>query len=125
MKLDEFICDSLSQIMTGLYIAQDKLKLGDKRIGFINPKWGSEKDHAVYTTEVAFDIAISVTEQNDTGGKVQLKVVAIGIEGGKEISIENSRVSRISFKVPVYFPHIEVIGALPIHSKITMPTNAE
>ena len=124
MNLDDFISESLSQVMKGIDNAQKNLSTGNPLIGYINPKWGEEKDHASYTAEVTFDIAISVTEQKESEGKVGVKVVALEIGGGKEVSIENSRVSRISFKVPVYFPHMVVTDAPPRHAQLTNSPNA-
>ena len=108
MNLDEFIRESLLEVLRGIKEAQKITNEQGAGVGVINPKWGQEKDHHKYVSEVAFDIAISAAEQTSRGGKAGLRVVALEIHGGGDASYEASRVSRISFKLPVAFPSVAV-----------------
>ena len=115
MNLDEFIKESLLQLLKGVKEAQENSEDNGKVLGIINPKWGEDKDYHKYTSEVVFDIAISVVEQKDTGGKASVKVPVFEIGGGREVSLESSSVSRVSFKLPVSFRVVPVpdVDALP------------
>ena len=109
MNLDAFISESLLEVLKGIKDAQEITNKRGAGVGVINPKWGNETDHYNYESEVAFDIAISATEQKSGGGKAGIKVVAIELGGGGNVSIENSHVSRISFKLRVAFPSVAVV----------------
>ena len=125
MDLDDFIAESLMQIAKGVHGARTNFSKEASQIAVINPKWGEQRDHSVYTSEVSFDIAISVTEQTERGGKVGLKVVALEIGGVKGSTFENSRINRISFKVPVYFAQTEIVDAAPRDVQPAISSNAE
>ena len=111
MNLDEFIKESLLQILKGIREAQKETENQGNETGVINPKWGEEKDYYKYKSEVAFDIAISAVDKTGGGGKAGVRVLALEIGGGGEVSHESSRVSRVSFKLPVSFRVVPVIGA--------------
>lgn len=108
MNLDVFIRESLLEVLKGIKTAQEITNEQGAGVGVINPKWGNEKDHYRYESEVAFDIAISVTEQKSGGGKAGIKVVGLELGGGGDVSIENNHVSRLSFKLRVAFPSVAV-----------------
>jgi hypothetical protein len=103
MKLDQFVSDTLIEIMTGVADAQHRWATGGKK-GTINPVWGGYEKGQQAVREVTFDVAVTVSES--TNGKVDggIKVVGVGVEAGLNKKAENSNVSRISFSVPVAPP---------------------
>ena len=113
MNLDEFIKDSLLQVLKGIKEAQDISNEQGPGTGAINPKWGQEKDHYRYTSEVSFDIAISASKQSDKSGRAGLRVVALDIEGEGTRTSQSSHVSRVSFKVPIALPAVIVTDVSP------------
>lgn len=48
MNLDEFIKESLLQILKGIREAQKETENQGNETGVINPKWGEEKDFYKY-----------------------------------------------------------------------------
>ena len=113
MNLDEFISESLMQILQGIRTAQQNTNEMGPGIGIINPKWGTAPDHATYISEVGFDIAISAVDQQTGGGKAGLKVLSVEVGGARETSTERSSVSRVSFRLPVSFPAVTVTDVPP------------
>ena len=100
MKLQEFVKETLIQVIEGVRNAQGMLSEKD---GAINPRAlslsgpihnGRELQH------VDFDVAVTVIEESGVSGRIS--VFGIGAKGGA--SEENSTVSRIKFKVPVGLP---------------------
>ena len=114
MNLDEFIKDSLLQVLKGIKDAQDISNEQGSGTGVINPKWGKDKDYHRYISEVGFDIAISATKQADRGGQAGLKVVALDIRGEGKQTSQSSHVSRVSFKVPIALPAVIVADSSPL-----------
>ncbi len=108
MELEQFISKALLQILQGIKSAQDELRDNDNYKGVINPKWGSEQDYSNYVSEVGFDIAITASEQSSDGGKGGIKLAVVEVSGGRENSSERSSVNRVSFRLPVAFPVLEV-----------------
>ena len=112
MQLNEFIKETLIQIITGANKANESLKddgalvfpanivTTDGRIVY------AKTDHPmpVPISTIKFDVAVTEsTERGKTGG-IGVTVASIGI--GTKRTEENSTnsVSRVSFEVPVLFP---------------------
>lgn len=112
MELKEFIKETISAISSGLKESQDELKSAGV---IINPKYtvknetrhylANEQDFLGKTevTELFFDVAVEVSESSS--GKSGIGISKV-IEAGKSKSTEdsNSKMNRISFKVPLLFP---------------------
>ena len=114
MNLDDFIKDSLLQVLKGIKDAQDISNKQGPGTGAINPKWGKDKDYHRYTSEVGFEIAISATKQSDKGGQAGITVVALDIRGEGKQTAKSSHVSRVSFKVPIALPAVIVADSCPL-----------
>ena len=108
MELQEFIKQSLVQIVKGVNEAQNEaIDVGAR----INPVGkllsGGGETHFVQTElnpqSIQFDVAISVSEEKTAGGKIS--VLANILNLGAEAKMENlsSLVHRIKFEVPVEF----------------------
>lgn len=53
---------------------------------------------------VDFDVAITVTETDQSGGGGKLAIAGIGISGKLSSATETSAVSRLRFQIPVLYP---------------------
>ena len=109
MKLDEFVGQTLIQIIQGVRSAQKTAEEhGVTELGYINPRPDHVKYVVNYQTPISFDIAITVTDESRSDIKGGIQVVGIGIGGKDESSSQNSTVSRVSFNLPVVFPFTSV-----------------
>lgn len=113
MKLQEFISESLTQILNG--VAETAAENTTDKAG-INPKLANQPgrlmSHGEIVTEegsllqfVEFDI--SVTTQKDSNAKsgFGLFVGAVGIGTKGELSASDISLNKIKFKVPISFPY--------------------
>jgi len=105
MTLQDFVRDSLIQITTGVAEARGQNNRVSPYVSSNDKPSG-----AFYTTEgsvaflVEFDVAVTVSEKKDGSGKAGISVASIfTAEGGGGLSVEQSRASRIQFRVPVVF----------------------
>jgi hypothetical protein len=111
MKLEEFITETINQIISGISKTHDHAK---EMGATVNPKLKREvRRHSTGETKVEsrspihtveFDVAVTTTEGKGTKGGIGVFVgpVGIGSQGQRESS--NTSVSRIKFSVPVIFP---------------------
>lgn len=123
MDIQEFVKASIIGIMSGIKEAQKEYDLGNSALDpLICPAWGpplsenggSAKGHADKIHELAFDLAITVSEASSAKAKGSGKVQVIGVYSGElgckaESSGIQSTISRISFKVPVRYP-LAILG---------------
>ncbi len=115
MDLKEFVEETLTDIFLGVAGAQKRITdIG----GEINPaiKTGAmgstfvpdslrQKQAAHKTLCVAeFDVALTVSDKEQKGGKIGVLLWDIGAGGGKSESAEASQVSRVKFSVPYKLP---------------------
>jgi hypothetical protein len=92
MELDEFVCKTLEQVISGVKKSHEHAKSLGSRIamkGF---------------SHIEFDVAVTVTEGSESkkGGGITVWGVAGNAEG--KSATTNSSVSRIKFSVPVCLP---------------------
>lgn len=111
IKLEDFVAESLSQIVLGVKKAQD-LVSGTGAV--ISPQMRMTKDVAsvgdaeglggqpVY--KVSFDVAITVNEATGASGGIGVAagIFALGSKGESKDSFGNT--SRIQFSIPVVLP---------------------
>jgi hypothetical protein len=112
LKLEEFISETLKQIINGVSEAQlyalEKnacvnpsgltFRTDQGQIRLYNPQTGD------IAQEIHFDIAVTATEGTGTKGGVGVFVGALGLGSQGQSEKESSIVSRISFDVPVILP---------------------
>ncbi|QNK78180.1 hypothetical protein H7F37_03600 [Winogradskyella sp. PAMC22761] len=116
MELDKFISNSLKSLIKGIKDAQDFAKENEARI---NPHIGDwdfgreqttyikNKDGAVAVSKIDFDIAVAVSNTQETDGEGGINVYALKL-GTKLSDIEkNETVSRIKFTLNVALPSSE------------------
>lgn len=117
MELDEFIKASLTQIIAGVQNAQAE-ELGEN----INAEFGHRDDvggQLIHSgafgmvTRVDFDVAVSA--ELDGGGKANLKVFGVGVEGGG--GTKHSNMNRVAFSVPVRLPDGDKTRAQEVRAK--------
>ncbi len=119
MNLDEFIENSLLQIIKGVRSAQKKSVIKNKALGegdLINPKVLNNadsvpkgKDYITFDKDlvqmVEFDIAVTASKDSLESLGSGIKVAGLGGFGGKlKKVVTSSDVSRIKFKVPIILP---------------------
>ena len=110
MKLDDFVSETLKQIITGVVAAQEYGNTQNAKVNPITARFHSNTEgHAncretgVPLQKVEFDVAVTVAEEqtsaNDGGS-----VGSISVASANSNSSQNSSVSRIQFEVPVLLP---------------------
>jgi len=111
MQLNEYVSETLKQILEGITTAQNETSNGK-----VNPHiWSSLRDQATkmqilesnageWIHMVEFDVAVNVAEGKGTGGGVGLFVGPVVLGSKGESSSESSSTSRIKFKVPIAYP---------------------
>lgn len=110
MKLDDFVSETLKQIIRGVVAAQE---FGNSQNAKINPataRFHSSTEGLSYCGDtgvplqhVEFDVAVTVTEENiatDGGGTVG----SISVSPNSSSTSQNSSISRIKFEVPILLP---------------------
>ena len=111
MKLDEFVSQTLKQVIDGVSDAQ---QYGKSKNANINPSSARMDNKAaeysfclktgIPLQDVEFDVAVTVSEfstTSDEGGNVG----AISVTSLNQSSNQSGSVSRIKFKVPILLPN--------------------
>ncbi len=111
MELREFISEVLTDIFEGVSAAQKRIS--DKG-GEINPfvKTGTsgityapvERTPNKTLCIAEFDVALTVADKEQKGGKIGVLLGNIGIGCGKSKAVEASQLTRIKFSVPYRLP---------------------
>jgi hypothetical protein len=114
MKLDEFVFESLKQIIDGIdnareYAETKGAKISGENLNFIGAKNGGgivymNQNNSEIIEKIDFDIAVTAKEGDKIKGGVGLFVGAVGIGTQGHIENENSSMSRIKFSVPMSLP---------------------
>lgn len=111
VSLQDFVSETLKQVIGGVVVAQDYAK--DKG-AYVNPYLMPSGDGKIsrlrhsetgtFPGSVDFDVAVTTVKGTETQGGIGIFVgpVALGSKGQSESS--SSSVSRIKFSVPVAFP---------------------
>ena len=116
MNIEEFVCESISQVMKGVKKAQVAASGIQGIVSHHNNSWaiGGGGDFDTCTNrvvhEVHFDIAVTASESESKGGKAGLKIFSVGVGVSAQGGSENSSVSRIQFSVPVSYPGQENVS---------------
>jgi hypothetical protein len=110
MKLEEFITETINQIVSGIRKTHDHAK---EQGATINPKlqYSTTTSNGRVRVEgrspihaVEFDVAVTTTEGKGTKGGFGVFVGPIGAGSQGQSESSNSFISRIKFSVPVVFP---------------------
>lgn len=111
MQLNEFISQTLNQIIDGVTSAQEYGKTKKANINPSSARMDSKASGYCYCSEtgiplqdVEFDVAVTVSESNITSNGDK-NIGAISVTSLNQASNQNSSVSRIKFKVPILLPN--------------------
>lgn len=102
MELEEFISETLGQILAGVAKAQDTeigKNVNAASPGVLGSNLSALAEFGVFA-RVDFDVA--VTAESSVGGKGSIRVWGLGAEGGKDS--RSQTVSRVVFAVPPRLP---------------------
>ena len=107
MNLEDFVANSLQQIILGIQRAQASIKAQGVQI---NPQVEGRPNTDIdvwsgtLLRDIEFDVAVTVSESGTSGAdlSVGLPWVKAGLRGGSEHL--NSAVSRVKFSIPVALP---------------------
>ena len=111
MDLREFVRDTLVQIQMGVQDAITAHMAEAGSVGVINPVWGADANAigAEHVQKVEFDVAVTVSNKVEGGGKAGIKVFsAFEASGEGKKALEESSVSRIKFTVPIV-PAVQIV----------------
>lgn len=110
MKLDDFVSETLKQIIKGVAAAQEFGSTRNAKVNPITARFHSStqgqsfcRETGVPLQHVAFDVAVTVTEEKTSTGDGET-VGSISVSPATSSSTHNSSISRIKFEVPVLLP---------------------
>lgn len=95
----EFVAHTLLQIIEGVSDAQERVPSG----ATINPRPTDGKRSERSVHNVAFDVAVTVSEGSEARAGAGLMIPAIGLGAHARKSEENTAINRIRFDVPISF----------------------
>mgnify|MGYP006278693855 CR=1 FL=1 len=98
MELEEFVKQTLNQIIDGVRLSQEYAQSVDATV---NPQTGYIKDDA---TDVEFDIAVTSSESDTTEGNLSIQIASLGGKGGKRKGSEDIVENRVRFSVSLSLP---------------------
>ena len=110
IQLDEFVAATLTQILSGVFSAQEQIDDTGAKINPVGIVMTSDRGGFIGTENeklipewIEFDIAVTASESAKKEGKVGANVAVLGaaIQGKTDISA--SSVNRIKFSIPVIF----------------------
>ena len=108
VKLEDFVGETLKQIIGGVKNAQEKAKDVKATISPDSHLNYDKKDCLFYAgrlvEHVDFDVAVTCTEQKEAKGGFGIFVAALGAGAQGKTATSSSTITRIKFSVPVVFP---------------------
>lgn len=111
MQLDEFVAETLKQIISGIKIAQayateNGAKVSPSNIFFANKEGTQMLDKTTggVVDKIEFDVAVTTTEGAQTKGGVGIFVGAVGLGSQGQSNLTNQSYSHIRFSVPISYP---------------------
>jgi hypothetical protein len=97
MDIKTFVSESLTQILEGVEVAQEKnIKSA------VNPAFGSAHTKEKLT-EIEFDIAVTIESGTETKGGIAVFGGAINLGSQGKSNKTDATINRIKFSVPVAF----------------------
>jgi len=105
MNLQEFIKETLLQILRGIGDAKREFHSLGTDLGAIGPMFRRVGDFNEDDIEhVEFDVAVTVSESKEGSGAGKLNVAMLSMGGDKKHAHGTETVSRVKFKVPIIPP---------------------
>ena len=111
MQLDEFVSQTLKQIVDGVSAAQEYSKSNNANINPSTTRIDGGKvagysycyETGIPLQDVEFDVAVTVKESSTTSDG-DSNIGSISVTSQHQATNQSSSVSRIKFKVPVLLP---------------------
>ena len=111
MKLDDFVAETLKQIIKGVVEAQEYGNTQNAHINPITARFNSNTESQMVCRKtgmplqkIGFDIAVTVTEKLNSENNGE-SVGSISVTSVNSTSSQNGSVSRIQFEVPILLPN--------------------
>jgi hypothetical protein len=112
VELKEFVAETLRQIIEGVTTAQGLCPEANisPLVGNLVESSGAaaglvrELSTGAFIQQVAFDVAVVVSEEKGRKGGAGILVKGLGLGGEMSAESANSTTSRIAFKVPLILP---------------------
>lgn len=111
MKLQEFISETLKEIIAGV---EESQKYAASHNSGVNPGMkmvGDKKEvryiaheYSVYIEKIEFDVAVTSTEGSETKAGIGIMVAGIGLGAKGKSDTSSSSISRIKFSIPIALP---------------------
>jgi hypothetical protein len=110
MNLDTFITESLKAIIKGVKETQDfahqnKASINPQLAGWDMNKTYATKDDLRAVTPIDFDIAVTASNENESGGNAGINVLSFSLGGKLSDKKLTETVSRLKFTVNVALPN--------------------
>jgi len=109
MKLDDFVSETLKQIIKGVVAAQEFGNSQNAKVNPISARFHSSEgqsychDTSVPLQHVVFDVAVTISEEQSSSEE-STSIGSISVSPANSSSTQNSSISRIKFEVPVLLP---------------------
>ena len=104
MELQEFIKETLVQIINGVKDAQEETKDTIAKIVPFSGAFDHVKQGFGSTRLITFDVAVTATEEKTKKAGIGIMVAPLNLGVGGKKETQNAVVSRIKFDVPVSLP---------------------
>ncbi|MCP4113135.1 MAG: hypothetical protein GY749_47665 [Desulfobacteraceae bacterium] len=111
MKLNDFISETLKQIIDGVHSVKDyalekgvKLNPDSARVNESNSNVVMDFESGGLIQIVEFDVGLIVSEGQKTGDDSSIVVGDIKVTPQQKLEMQNSTVSRIKFSIPLKLP---------------------
>ena len=112
MRLQEFVTESLAEIVRGVRDAQKDPDMADAKINPTRLTLGNKITEAsmydyqlgIVAQMIEFDVAVTAEEGKGTKGGIGIFAGAIGLGSQGQSESKNMSVSRLKFKVPLMLP---------------------
>lgn len=115
MQLDTFITETLRAIIKGVKDAQEFAQENGARVNPHIGKWDFDKSTTTYfgneegaraVSTVDFDIAVTTSSEQETGGHGGINVLSLKVGGKLTDKDISETVSRIKFSINVALPNV-------------------
>jgi len=114
LDLEDFVRDTILSIFRAVQDAGHQIATDPDRRGAVVPLWGGIAHVSNHEQTISFDVAVTVTRSKSDDVKPSIKVPTLAELGGTMSNRNDAtRVSRVSFSVPVALPGTEVRGTVP------------
>lgn len=111
MKLEEFVAESLRQIINGiktaqLYAKEQGASVVPERMSFRTSGDNQlfDKKDGTPIDKISFDVAVTTLDGTTTKGGIGIFVGAIGLGSQGQSDSSSQYISRLQFSIPIIYP---------------------